>query len=102
MVTKEHKLSLSFYFGQIFFKIMARNKSEVSTFLTIIQEEGGDEGYGLYHPARSHRYYPFGITEMISLQSRTVSSDQLRRPWLGLLVRGCEMSSASSVNSPCH
>lgn len=47
MVTQKHKLSLSFYFGQIFFIIMARKKkSEVSTFLTIIQEEGGDDGYG--------------------------------------------------------
>lgn len=46
MITQKHKLLLSFYFGQIFFKIMTRNKKVVSTFLTIIQEEGGDEGYG--------------------------------------------------------
>lgn len=30
---------------------MARNKSEVSTFLTIIQEEGGDEGYRTVPPS---------------------------------------------------
>lgn len=51
MVIKRDTLSLSFYFGQIFFKLMARNKSEVSTFLTIIQEEGGDEGYRTVPPS---------------------------------------------------
>lgn len=52
MITPKHKLPLSFYFGQIFFKIMARKKkSEVSTFLTIIQKEGGDEGYGTIPPS---------------------------------------------------
>lgn len=52
MITPKHKLPLSFYFGQIFFKIMARKKkSEASTFLTIIQKEGGDEGYGTIPPS---------------------------------------------------